>query len=330
MSHWSISAHSAPRQVNRALSELDTDGDGEISRPEFAAWWLAGDRSLLPALRAYWVRVRPWASEDGESARGPGLVPRDYIQTHEQWAQSYRGLAASFGLAEGPVSDANIADMFDAIDEDDSGLLDRAEVEKMLAGLGRAMGAGEVDRAMGQMDADGSGEVDVDEFTQWWRANEAIEEAARAAGRKATAERRVKASQQAAFFGRLYGEAPKGRKPRRHQQAPAGRPKQRPGSGKARPGSGKARPGSAAKGRKLLDRLSAVKVPTKAAAAAGDGGAEGRRPGSAAGRRPGSAARRAGGGWVGDLLHNHGVDGFLEQKMQARRWGARRSLVISD
>ena len=50
----------------------------------------------------------------------------------------------------------------------------------------------------------------------------------------------------------------------------------------------------------------------------------------AAGRRPGSAARRAGGGWVGDLLHNHGVDGFLEQKMQARRWGVRRSLVISD
>jgi hypothetical protein len=51
---------------------------------------------------------------------------------------------------------------------DGSGQLDRAEVGKLAAKLGRELTVGELDEAMAQMDIDGSGGVDYEEFEEWW------------------------------------------------------------------------------------------------------------------------------------------------------------------
>lgn len=60
--------------------------------------------------------------------------------------------------------------MFDEIDEDGSGLLDRGETKVLMLKLFPGMSDVEFDAAFAKMDDDGSGEVDFDEFAAWWKA----------------------------------------------------------------------------------------------------------------------------------------------------------------
>ena len=68
-------------------------------------------------------------------------------------------------------------EVFDTLDEDGSGFLDREEMEKasgvLGAGLGFIMSAEELDRQFALMDPDGDGEVTFEEFDQWWKGVEA-------------------------------------------------------------------------------------------------------------------------------------------------------------
>eukprot|EP01051_Picozoa_sp_SAG22_P004763 SAG22_NODE_263_length_13359_cov_3.396531_15_plen_125_part_00 len=61
-------------------------------------------------------------------------------------------------------------ELFNEIDEDGSATLDREEIANMCKTLGRELTARELEVAMTSMDADGSGEVDIDEFKEWWAA----------------------------------------------------------------------------------------------------------------------------------------------------------------
>ena len=65
---------------------------------------------------------------------------------------------------------------FRVVDEDGSGRLDKEEVAGLLdmLGMGRLAGV-ELDAAMLAMDADGSGEVEFDEFFDWWKIADARE-----------------------------------------------------------------------------------------------------------------------------------------------------------
>ena len=65
---------------------------------------------------------------------------------------------------------------FRVVDEDGSGRLDKEEVAGLLdmLGMGRLAGV-ELDAAMLAMDADGSGEVEFDEFFDWWKIANARE-----------------------------------------------------------------------------------------------------------------------------------------------------------
>lgn len=51
---------------------------------------------------------------------------------------------------------------------DGSGLLDREEVAQLSKRLGAPLTKVKLDAAMANMDHDGSGEVDFDEFKDWW------------------------------------------------------------------------------------------------------------------------------------------------------------------
>jgi hypothetical protein len=59
--------------------------------------------------------------------------------------------------------------LFDQVDDDGSGLLDIDEIPKLAALLGLRLTPEQKEAAMQEMDADGSGEVDFEEFWKWWQ-----------------------------------------------------------------------------------------------------------------------------------------------------------------
>ena len=61
-------------------------------------------------------------------------------------------------------------EMFNSIDVDGSGTLDRAEVAQLSVKLGRELRKLELDAAMAEMDPDGDGSVDFNEFKTWFKS----------------------------------------------------------------------------------------------------------------------------------------------------------------
>jgi calmodulin len=70
--------------------------------------------------------------------------------------------------AESPATQEARA-LFDEIDEDGSGALDRDEIRVLAKRLGKKLTNAKLDAAMAEMDADGNGDVDFDEFLSWWK-----------------------------------------------------------------------------------------------------------------------------------------------------------------
>ena len=59
--------------------------------------------------------------------------------------------------------------LFWEIDEDGSGALDRSEIGLLAGRLGKRLGDAELNEAMLDMDIDGSGEIEFEEFHAWWK-----------------------------------------------------------------------------------------------------------------------------------------------------------------
>eukprot|EP01046_Picozoa_sp_COSAG06_P022957 COSAG06_NODE_1804_length_8360_cov_8.543155_6_plen_155_part_00 len=59
-------------------------------------------------------------------------------------------------------------ELFDSIDEDGSGTLEREEIASLALEMETPLTDRELDVAMATMDADNSGEVDFDEFSEWY------------------------------------------------------------------------------------------------------------------------------------------------------------------
>jgi hypothetical protein len=67
-------------------------------------------------------------------------------------------------------NEEELRQLFDSIDTDGGGTLDREELAVLATKLGQALGPAELEAAMAEMDADGDGDVDFDEFQEWWCA----------------------------------------------------------------------------------------------------------------------------------------------------------------
>ena len=63
---------------------------------------------------------------------------------------------------------SEIGRIFHEIDEDGSGVLDRAEVGLLLERMGKKLDGGGLDEIFAVIDADGGGEIELGEFEQWW------------------------------------------------------------------------------------------------------------------------------------------------------------------
>jgi Ca2+-binding EF-hand superfamily protein/serine/threonine protein phosphatase PrpC len=60
--------------------------------------------------------------------------------------------------------------LFDQVDANGDGLLDAAEISSLATRLGRKLSEAELAEAMAEMDGDGDGSVNMEEWTAWWTA----------------------------------------------------------------------------------------------------------------------------------------------------------------
>ncbi len=153
-------------QLDVAMAVMDADGSGEVDFDEFFSWWtetVKRDEDSPPAAQD--LSVHPDESSSG-------------------WESSVFG--KFFGGRRGgtnqkarppPVkppplqhSDDVVRRLFDKMDADGSGGLDREEVANLAKTLGAEIESeAGLDAAMALMDADGNGCVDYDEFKDWYQ-----------------------------------------------------------------------------------------------------------------------------------------------------------------
>jgi hypothetical protein len=70
------------------------------------------------------------------------------------------------------MSTSSLRRLFERVDENQSGCLDRDEVRQLAGLLGVALSSAELDASMAQMDDNGDGTIEFEEFEAWFRARE--------------------------------------------------------------------------------------------------------------------------------------------------------------
>jgi Ca2+-binding EF-hand superfamily protein len=206
--------------VDSIMHEIDADGGGEIDVEEFLLWWKragAANRAAITVVKDQMEMVRELFDEfdsDGSGRMGRGeivdLVDMLGVQMNE--AEVAAAMAVMDGDGSGevdfeefyhwwipPVVDAGttarlanakarmerVRALFEELDEDMSGDLDRSEVAELATPLtGIRLEGADLDAAMRQLDADGSGSVDFAELYRWWNSKSASGVLAAAARRE--------------------------------------------------------------------------------------------------------------------------------------------------
>ena len=131
-------------ELDTAMADMDGDGNGDVSFDEFWVWWQKNrdaKSGMFGRMSGFWGNRKA-----------------------EKQAQKYAVDAAEKLEARA---------VFDEVDADDSGLLERDEIMVLVGALDedRELQPAELDAAMARMDSDGSGEVSFDEFWVWWQKN---------------------------------------------------------------------------------------------------------------------------------------------------------------
>ena len=115
-----------------------------------------------------------------EVVEAPEFRPLDYeeqrkleqiaeVEKHTAERDKKRKQEEDLAKIQAQDQDKLLQDLWDAFDEDGGGDLDHEEVRHMMeSAMERELSEEEVDAAFKEMDADGSGEVDFDEFKGWW------------------------------------------------------------------------------------------------------------------------------------------------------------------
>ena len=127
------------------MREWDPDEDGRVEFSEFCAWY----RALV---------------KDQEDAVDPGSAMQGLLLSLSPKKRREKKDAT----AEDDRQEVRI--VFASIDADGSGALDEGEFRQLTRELGNAeeLTQKQLEEAMREMDADGNGEVNFDEFYEWW------------------------------------------------------------------------------------------------------------------------------------------------------------------
>lgn len=124
---------------------IDRDGSGEIDRKELADLSTAIGRNLTE------VELDVAMLEMDSS--GDGMVD---VEEFIVWFNTVTD------------NDRVTRDLFEQADTDGSGVIDRSELVVILTELGHDTDEATVDEVMKEIDKDGGGEIEFDEFNEWW------------------------------------------------------------------------------------------------------------------------------------------------------------------
>ena len=166
-------------EVATALKEMDTDGDGTADFQEFAAWF--------KKVRSDLVSKSEDVAGTTEEADGPIMLDgHDYAEMLDEMEEEDLLACAEEEHCSLPPRPAEgdytsvlrsalkmhfrgVRKLFSAVDADGSGGLDTEELGKLCGRLGIAMSPEEVATALKDMDTDGDGTADFQEFAAWYK-----------------------------------------------------------------------------------------------------------------------------------------------------------------
>ena len=129
----------SPEELVTAVEEIDEDGNGQIEIDEYLDWW--GNDAIIELYER-----RCDALENGKPYR---LLGKAYKGTDEQRLASIRNL-------------------FNEHDVGNKGYLEPEEFGALSLQLGIRLGPAELARAVEDIDEDGNGQIEVDEYLEWW------------------------------------------------------------------------------------------------------------------------------------------------------------------
>ena len=160
------------------LEKADAASDAELAEAE------ACFRAVL-ALESHNMQARVSAKKVAlllEKRAEERKTERKKIHMQKRYGDNW---ATEMGC-EQTCTDEDLREVFDLVDVDGGGTLDREEVGALADFFGEvAMSEAQIDEAMAEMDEDGSGEVDFDEFRAWYHSREERKKAKEAEQQKA-------------------------------------------------------------------------------------------------------------------------------------------------
>ena len=160
-----------PRTFGAALDAIDRDKGGTLDLDEFRQMCgIAPDlaQSLLPCTRMMRTmsgmkrRLRPlqqlWRR----------LWRKKLNSAHREARERMKGGDPGERLNA-------VMELFDECDENAKEYLEPIEFAQLTANLGIVLSGDELEDAVAQIDADGNGQIEVDEYLEWWGDTELIE-----------------------------------------------------------------------------------------------------------------------------------------------------------
>eukprot|EP00944_MAST-04C_sp_MAST-4C-sp1_P000433 g433.t1 len=134
------------KELETAIEEIDEDGNGQIEIDEYLDWW--GDQELI---RLYSMQV------DALEAGKP-----------------YRMMGEELQKESAEKRLAVVLVIFKVCDEGDKDYLDPNEFAKLSKVLGVVLTPYELMKAIEEIDEDGNGQIEIDEYLDWWGDKELI------------------------------------------------------------------------------------------------------------------------------------------------------------
>lgn len=130
------------------------------------AWGLCGGACMHPSPVCGVGRMQEAERQRAKRAKHLQICKQRY---GDNWREAM--------LMDTQVGDDDLKEMFDMVDDDNSGYLDRDEIETLIdffGADGQMTTKEEIDLAMAQMDHANCGEVDFASFTLWWKSGKGL------------------------------------------------------------------------------------------------------------------------------------------------------------
>ena len=169
------------KELDDVFSQMDTSGDGDVDFDEFFAvyakiadpgggmFYSVTRRGTLDRMKVHMNELRrkfvPTLTFRREAAYAE-LETRDAAANKGKMSKTEQKIAD-----KRKMRGYQLEEMFNEMDTSGDGALDKEEIGAVFTKMGVRLSQADLDAAMAEMDVDKGGDVDFDEFKQWWDRN---------------------------------------------------------------------------------------------------------------------------------------------------------------